>query len=65
VRWLSRGAVLKRFFDFRKEINTFLIEKGKSVPELTDPQWLIDLGFLTDLTHELNMLNMKLICTQM
>jgi hypothetical protein len=60
VRWLSRGAVLKRFFDLRKEINTFLIEKGKSVPELTDPQWLIDLGFLTDLTHELNMLNMKL-----
>jgi hypothetical protein len=46
VRWLSRGAVLKRFFDLRKEINTFLIEKGKCVPELTDPQWLIDLGFL-------------------
>jgi hypothetical protein len=60
VRWLSGGAVLKRFFDLRKEINTFLIEKGKSVPELTDPQWLIDLGFLADLTHELNMLNMEL-----
>ncbi|CAH1173813.1 unnamed protein product [Phaedon cochleariae] len=60
VRWLSRGAVLKRFFDLRKEINTFMDEKGKSVPELTDPQWLIDLGFLTDLTNELNTLNVRL-----
>lgn len=60
VRWLSRGAVLKRFFDLRKEINTFMNEKGKLVPELTDPQWLINLGFLTDLTYELNGLNVRL-----
>ncbi|CAH2108321.1 unnamed protein product [Euphydryas editha] len=60
VRWLSRGAVLKRFFDLRKEINIFMKEKGKLVPELTDPQWLTELGFLTDLTHELNTLNVRL-----
>lgn len=60
VRWLSRGAVLKRFFDLRKEINTFMAGKGESVPQLTNPQWLINLGFLTDLTHELYMLNTKL-----
>lgn len=34
--------------------------KGKSIPELTDSQWLIDLGFLTDLTHELKTLNIRL-----
>ncbi|CAG9786413.1 unnamed protein product [Diatraea saccharalis] len=60
VRWLSRGAVLKRFFDLRKEINTFMNEQGKFIPELTDTQWLIDLGFLTDVTQELNTLNVKL-----
>jgi len=60
VRWLSRGTVLKKIFDFRKEIETFKDEKGKSIPELTDTQWLIDLGFLTDITYELNMLNVRL-----
>ena len=60
VRWLSSGAVLKRLFDLKHEIKTFMNEKGKSVPELADLQWLIDLGFLTDLIHELNTLNVKL-----
>lgn len=35
-------------------------EKDKSIPELTDSQQLIDLGFLTDVTHELNTLNVRL-----
>lgn len=60
VRWLSRGAVLERFFDLRKEIGNFMEMKGKPVEELTNKQWIIDLGFLTDLTKELNQLNKRL-----
>lgn len=33
---------------------------GVSVPVLTDPKWLMDLAFLVDITHELNVLNKKL-----
>ncbi|CAI5657912.1 unnamed protein product [Oreochromis niloticus] len=33
---------------------------GVSVPVLTDPKWLMDLAFLVDRTHELNVLNKKL-----
>lgn len=33
---------------------------GVSVPVLTDPKWLMDLAFLVDITHELNVLNKTL-----
>lgn len=51
---------MKIYFDLRKKINTFINEKGKSIPALTDTQWLIDLEFLTDVPHELNTLNVRL-----
>ncbi|XP_060845827.1 general transcription factor II-I repeat domain-containing protein 2-like [Rhopalosiphum padi] len=60
VRWLSRGAALKRFFDLRLEIEMFMNEKNKIVSELSDESWILELAFLTDITTFLNELNIKL-----
>lgn len=60
VRWLSRGAMLERFYVLRKEVAQFLQEKGKSVSEINDPDWVRDLAFLVDITKHLNDLNAKL-----
>ncbi|KAL3974132.1 nostrin [Sarotherodon galilaeus] len=57
VRWLSRGALLKRFFDLRGEIGQFMEKKGKPVKELQCPLWLQDLAFMVDITEHLNNLN--------
>ncbi|KAJ4440532.1 hypothetical protein ANN_08673, partial [Periplaneta americana] len=60
VRWLSRGALLRRFFQLRCEINNFMKKQGHEVPELTQEEWLCDLAFSTDLFHHLDILNMSL-----
>ena len=60
VRWLSKGKMLKRFYDLRSEIFTFMEMKGKSIPELSDDGWVRDLAFLVDFTSYLNELNSKL-----
>lgn len=60
VRWLSRGKVLKRFFDLRREIQIFMIEKNKPVEEFENEEWMWDLAFLTDISAHLNELNLKL-----
>ncbi|XP_076397681.1 general transcription factor II-I repeat domain-containing protein 2-like isoform X2 [Megachile rotundata] len=60
VRWLSRGKLLEQFYNLRSEIATFMEAMQNPVPELKDNEWLIDLAFLTDLVHHLNMLNQSL-----
>jgi hypothetical protein len=60
VRWLSRGAVLKRFFHLLSEIDIFMTEKGENVPQLSDDKWTLELAFLVDITTYLFELNVKL-----
>ncbi|KAK0145575.1 General transcription factor II-I repeat domain-containing protein 2 [Merluccius polli] len=60
VRWLSRGNVLKRFFELRAEVKRFMEDGRLDVPELDNPKWIMDLAFLVDITQQLNILNLKL-----
>jgi hypothetical protein len=59
VRWLSRGNVLRRFFNLRAETEIFMNEENKSVPQLSDAEWSLDLAFLVDIKSLLNELNKK------
>ena len=52
--------MLKRFYDLRSEIFTFMEMKWKTIPELNNDVWVQDLAFLVDLTSYLNDLNLKL-----
>ena len=60
LRWLSRGAMLRHFYELREEVNHFMVEKGKPVLHFDDSQWVCDLAFLVDITQYLNILNSKL-----
>ena len=60
VRWLSRAATLKRFWNLRQEIKFFMESKHQNVAFLSDENWLNDLAFLTDITQHLSDLNLKL-----
>ena len=62
VRWLSLGKVLKNVWDLREELQEFRVKKGNDVPQLSDTDWLADLGFAVDVTALMNELNVKLQC---
>lgn len=60
VRCLSRGALLKRFFELRGEIEQFMEKEGRPVKELKCKEWVQDLAFMVDITQHLNTLNTTL-----
>ncbi|XP_066127213.1 general transcription factor II-I repeat domain-containing protein 2-like [Saccopteryx bilineata] len=60
VRWLSRGRVLRHFYDLLPQTTAFMLSKNKEVPELNDAEWKWHLAFLTDVTELLNSFNVQL-----
>ncbi|XP_065651049.1 general transcription factor II-I repeat domain-containing protein 2A-like [Hydra vulgaris] len=60
VRWLSRAAILKRFWILLPEIVLFLRIKEKDTSLLENIDCLNDLAFLIDMTQMLMELNLKL-----
>ena len=60
VRWLSKGKMLRRFYDLKDQVSVFMNMKDKPMPELDNPAWMCDLAFLVDVTTHLNELNTKL-----
>ena len=60
VRWLSKSKVLSRFFELLDAVKLFMDKKGKYYPEIADPEWVMDLGFLVDMLCHLDRLNLTL-----
>ncbi|GFV62233.1 zinc finger MYM-type protein 6 [Trichonephila clavipes] len=61
VRWLSRGKILRRIFDLRNEVYTFLSEKKhRLVRYYINEVWLGKLSYLVDIFEKLNDLNLSL-----
>lgn len=61
VRWLSRAKCLKRFFELRFEIETFLKISGlKEFENVFEKTFLEELAFLTDVSELFNETNLKM-----
>jgi hypothetical protein len=61
ARWLSRGNVLSRTFEFRQEIFIFLKEEGnKDAEYFADADFLTKVAYLCDIFEKLNSLNVSL-----
>ncbi|GCC26592.1 hypothetical protein chiPu_0005010 [Chiloscyllium punctatum] len=62
VRWLSLGKMLESVWELREEIQDFCVKKENGIPQLSDADWIADLGFAVDVTALMNELNVKLQC---
>ena len=60
IRWLSRGMILQRFLSLLDEIKAFMETREEDTTLLFDPEWLLDLAFLTDVPEKINHLNLQL-----
>ena len=60
MRWLSKGEILSPFFEPLDAVKLFTEEKDKDSPELSDPNWIMDLAFLVDMLCHLDRLNLTL-----
>ncbi|XP_029160186.1 general transcription factor II-I repeat domain-containing protein 2B-like [Nylanderia fulva] len=65
VRWLSAAKCLEIFFSIRKEILLFIQEKNNPkfqeyISLLENITFLSELAFITDMTNQLRLLNLKL-----
>lgn len=45
-----------------KEIQEYCVSKGNEIPQLSDSDWIADLGSAVDVTALMNELNVKLQC---
>lgn len=50
IQWLSRGKILQRFLSLLDEIKAVMKMREEDTTLLSDPEWLLDLSFLTDVT---------------
>ncbi|XP_004372019.1 zinc finger MYM-type protein 6 [Trichechus manatus latirostris] len=61
VRWISRGRILTRLFELRREIEMFLTQKHSDLAKcFRDEEWVAKLAYLSDIFSLINELNSSL-----